>query len=160
MMLQWGAREAIPVELRHCRAGWQGGTPRKRKGGATLVFSGEDFTTRLMNDMDPQLLDLVKTKVNSFIKWDLVRFLRDNPNTTDTAENIAKYIGRNSSTVIPEVRELVDSGIMEVKMIEGKAVYSLVPDPEVWELLDRFIKSCEDRHFRVKVIYHIVRGMR
>ena len=67
------------------------------EGGATLVFSGEDFTTRLMNDMDPPLLDLVKTKVNSFIKWDLVRFLRENPNTADTAENIAKYVGRNAT---------------------------------------------------------------
>ncbi|HFD39554.1 MAG TPA: hypothetical protein ENJ31_06865 [Anaerolineae bacterium] len=125
-----------------------------------MVFSGEDFTTRLMNDMDPQLLDLVKTKVNSFIKWDLVRFLRENPNTTDTAENIAKYIGRNNTTVEPDIRELVDSGIMEAKIIEGKTVYSLVPDPEVRELLDRFVVSCDDRHFRVKVIYHIVRGMR
>jgi len=65
----------------------------ENKGRCNLVFSGEDFTTRLMNDMDPQLLDLVKTKVNSFIKWDLVRFLRENPNTADTADSIAKYIG-------------------------------------------------------------------
>jgi hypothetical protein len=125
-----------------------------------LVFSGEDFTTRLMNDMDPQLLDLVKGKVNSFIKWDLVRFLRENPNTADTAENIAKYIGRNAATVEPELRELVQSEIMEVRPVEGISVFSLTTDAETKELLDRFIKACEDRHFRVKVIYHIVRGMR
>jgi predicted transcriptional regulator len=113
-----------------------------------------------MNDMDPQLLDLVKTKVNSFIKWDLVRFLRENPNTADTAENIAKYIGRNAATVEPELRELVDSQIMEVKSLEGMPVYSLTQDANVRELIDRFITACEDRHFRVKVIYHIVRGMR
>jgi hypothetical protein len=125
-----------------------------------LVFSGEDFTTRLMNDMDPPLLDLVKTKVNSFIKWDLVRFLRENPNTADTADNIAKYVGRNAATVEPELRELVDSGIMEVKSVEGMPIYSLTPDTNMRGLLDRFITACEDRHFRVKVIYHIVRGMR
>ena len=124
------------------------------------MFSGEDFTTRLMNDMDPPLLDLVKTKVNSFIKWDLVRFLRENPNTADTAENIAKYVGRNATTVEPELRELVDSQIMEVKQVDGMPVYSLSTDPSTRELLDRFITACEDRHFRVKVIYHIVRGMR
>ena len=124
------------------------------------MFSGEDFTTRLMNDMDPPLLDLVKTKVNSFIKWDLVRFLRENPNTADTAENIAKYVGRNATTVEPELRELVDSQIMEVKEVDGMPVYSLSTDPDTRELLDRFITACEDRHFRVKVIYHIVRGMR
>jgi hypothetical protein len=125
-----------------------------------LVFSGEDFTTRLMNDMDPQLLDLVKTKVNSFIKWDLVRFLRENPNTADTADNIAKYIGRNAATVEPELQELVDSQIMEVKSVEGLPVYSLATDEDTRKLIERFITACEDRHFRVKVIYHIVRGMR
>ena len=125
-----------------------------------MVFSGEDFTTRLMNDMDPPLLDLVKTKVNSFIKWDLVRFLRENPNTADTAENIAKYVGRNAATVEPELRGLVDSDIMEVKSVDGMQVYSLTTDDSTRVLLDRFITACEDRHFRVKVIYHIVRGMR
>ena len=125
-----------------------------------MVFSGEDFTTRLMNDMDPPLLDLVKTKVNSFIKWDLVRFLRENPNTADTAENIAKYVGRNAATVEPELHELVESEIMEVKTVDGLPVYSLTTNASTRELLDRFITACEDRHFRVKVIYHIVRGMR
>ncbi len=125
-----------------------------------MVFSGEDFTTRLMNDMDPPLLDLVKTRVNSFIKWDLVRFLRENPNTADTAENIARYVGRNPGAVEPELRELVDSKIMEVKLVDGMPVYSLTTDASTRELLDHFIKACEDRHFRVKVIYHIVRGMR
>jgi len=113
-----------------------------------------------MNDMDPPLLDLVKTKVNSFIKWDLVRFLRENPNTADTAENIAKYVGRNAATVEPELRELVDNRIMEARLVEGISVYSLTTDPDTRELVDRFITACEDRHFRVKVIYHIVRGMR
>jgi hypothetical protein len=113
-----------------------------------------------MNDMDPQLLDLVKTKVNSFIKWDLVRFLRENPNTSDTSENIAKYIGRNAATVEPELRELVESEIMEAKSVEGIPVYSLTTDSQTRDLIDRFIVACEDRHFRVKVIYHIVRGMR
>ena len=125
-----------------------------------MVSSGEDFTTRLMNDMDPQLLDLVKTKVNSFIKWDLVRFLRENPNTADTADSIAKYIGRNAATIEPELRDLVNAQIMELRSVEGMPVYSLTTDPAVRELIDRFIAACEDRHFRVKVIYHIVRGMR
>jgi hypothetical protein len=134
--------------------------PQVEEGGGRLVFSGEDFTTRLMNDMDPPLLDLVKTKVNSFIKWDLVRFLRENPNTADTAENIAKYVGRNAATVEPELQELVESELMETRSVEGMPVYSLTTDGDTRELIDRFITECEDRHFRVKVIYHIVRGMR
>jgi hypothetical protein len=125
-----------------------------------MVLGGEDFTTRLMHDMDPQLLELVKTKVNSFIKWDLVRFLQENPNTSDTAENIAKYVGRNATTVEPELEELVNSQIMDMKPLDDMPVYSLTSDSEVRELIERFVTACEDRHFRVKVIYHIVRGMR
>jgi len=44
--------------------------------------------------------------------------------------------------------------------VDGMPVYSLTTDAGTRELLDRFITACEDRHFRVKVIYHIVRGMR
>ena len=78
-----------------------------------MTSNGDDFTARLMDDMDPILLDFVKNKVNSFIKWDLVRFFHENPHTADTVENIAKYAGRNVTAVEPELEELVDSGIMK-----------------------------------------------
>lgn len=124
-----------------------------------MVVSGEDFTARLMNDMPPELLDLVKTRVNSFIKWDLVRFFRENPHTADTADNIAKYIGRNRAAIEPELHDLVSSGVMEMQTTESISVYSLAEDAQMRSLIDQFIAACEDRHFRVKVIYHIVRGM-
>lgn len=62
--------------------------------------------------MDPSLLDFVKTKVDSFIKWDLLRFLYENPHTADTVENIARYVGRNVATVKPELEDLVEYGLM------------------------------------------------
>jgi hypothetical protein len=113
-----------------------------------------------MNDMDPALLDFVKAKVNSFIKWDLVRFFYENPNTADTVENIAKYAGRNPAAVRPELEDLVGSGVMEKRGVEGTFIYSLAEDENMRELVDRFILACEDRHFRVKAVYHIIRGMR
>jgi len=125
-----------------------------------LVTSGDDFTARLMNDMDPQLLDFIKAKVNSFIKWDLVRFFYENPNTADTVENIAKYAGRNAAAVKPELENLVESGVMEKREMEGTFIYSLAVNQQMRDLVDRFILACEDRHFRVKAVYHIIRGMR
>ena len=125
-----------------------------------MVANGDDFTARLMNDMDPVLLDFVKTRVNSFIKWDLVRFFYENPNTNDTVENIAKYAGRNAAAVKPELEDLVESGVMEKRDVEGTSIYSLADNQDMRELVDRFILSCEDRHFRVKAVYHIIRGMR
>lgn len=123
-------------------------------------MKGDDFTARLMNDMDPRLLDFVKTKVNSFIKWDLIRFFYENPNTTDSADNIARYAGRNVAAVEPELEELVSGGVMEKRYIDNLAVYSLASDDEMRKLVDEFILACEDRHFRVKAVYHIIRGMR
>jgi len=123
-------------------------------------MNGDDFTARLMSDMDPQLLNFVKTKVNSFIKWDLIRFFYENPNTTDSAENIARYAGRNVNAVKPELEELVESGVMETRSVDDLVVYSLTTDEEMRKLIDSFILACEDRHFRVKAVYHIIRGMR
>lgn len=125
-----------------------------------MASNGDDFTARLMDDMDPVLLDFVKTKVNSFIKWDLVRFFHENPNTADSVENIAKYAGRNVSAVAPELEDLVNSGIMKKSVLGDTSIFTLATDNDMRNLVDEFIMACEDRHFRVKAVYHIIRGMR
>ena len=125
-----------------------------------MNVTSDDFTARLMNDMDPRLLDFIKTKVNSFIKWDLMRFFYENPNTADTVENIARYAGRNAAAVKPELDELVEAGVMERRMVGDMPVYMLSNDPEMRRLVNDFITACEDRHFRVKAVYHIIRQMR
>ena len=119
----------------------------------------DDFTAKLMDDMPEELLDFVKTKVNSFIKWDLVRFFHENPHTIDTAENIAKYAGRHLSAVAPELEDLESSDIMDCRMVGDQVVYSLTQNKTMRDLVNRFIIACEDRHFRVKAVYHIIRGM-
>lgn len=119
----------------------------------------DDFTAKLMDDMPEELLDFVKTKVDSFIKWDLVRFFYENPHTLDTAENIAKYAGRHLSAVAPELDDLVRNGIMERRVIGDQVAYTLTSDQKIRKLVETFVLACEDRHFRVKAVYHIIRGM-
>lgn len=122
--------------------------------------SGNELAARLMGDMDPQLLEFLKTKVNSFVKWDLVRFFHDNPYTTDTVENIARYAGRDIGMVEKELADLAAEGVLQASTIGGLGVYSLATDARMRELINRFILACDDRQFRVKAIYHIIRGMR
>ncbi len=119
-----------------------------------------DLTGRLMADMDPRLLEFLQNTVNSFVKWDLVRFFHDNPYTTDTAENIARYAGRNVDAISDELAELKQAGILKESKLGDMTVYSLVSDHEVRELLNKFIEASDDRQFRVKAIYHIIRGMK
>jgi len=119
-----------------------------------------DLTGRLMADMDPRLLRFLQTKVNSFVKWDLIRFFHDNPHTTDTADNIARYAGRSAETIRGELAELAQDGVLEENRLGDMIVYSLAPDRQTRELLDQFVKASHDRQFRVKAIYHIIRGTR
>jgi hypothetical protein len=119
-----------------------------------------DLTGRLMADIDPQLLEFLQSKVNSFVKWDLVNFFYDSPHTTDTAENIARYAGRSVETIRTELAELALDGVLEESRLGGMTVYSLASDPHVREMLEQFVKASDDRQFRVKAIYHIIRGMR
>lgn len=117
----------------------------------------DDFTAQMMGDMDPELLDLVKTRVNSFIKWDLIRFFHDNPATVDAAENIARYSGRSALAIKPELEELVESGIVKRNILKDNTiVYSLVEDRKTRALIDNFVAACEDRLFRIKAVYHII----
>ncbi len=119
-----------------------------------------DLTGRLMADMDPRLLEFLRTKVNSFVKWDLARFFHDNPHTTDTADNIARYAGRSVETIRSGLAELARDGVLEESKLGEMTVYSLAADSQIRELLDQFVKASDDRQFRVKAIYHIIRGMR
>jgi hypothetical protein len=123
-------------------------------------MASNDLAARLMGDMAPQLLEFLKNKVNTFVKWDLVRFFHENPNTTDTAENIARYAGRDVATIEVEMDELVGTGVLSRQRIGELTVYSLIEDPAMRSLVDQFILACDDRQFRVKAIYHIIRGMR
>ncbi len=120
----------------------------------------EDLVGRLMADMDPELLTFLRTRVNSFVKWDLIRFFGENPYTTDTAENIARYAGRNVETTRAELAELAAQGVLVEHRLGEMTVYSLSSNPEVRRLVQRFLEASNDRQFRVKAIYHIIRGMR
>lgn len=122
-------------------------------------MSSDDLATRLMDDIDPRLLEFIRTKVNSFIKWDLVRFFHDNPHTTDTAEGIARYTGRDVRTVEPELQQLVQSEVLEATALNDLTVYTLATSAELRRLIDKFILACDDRQFRVKAIYHVIQGM-
>jgi len=125
-----------------------------------MAIDESDLAARLMEDMDSQLLDFLRNQVNSFVKWDLVRLFHENPNTADTPENIARYAGRDPAAIGVELTELVESGVLHRETVGEMTVYSLVTDQEMRDLIQQFVSACDDRQFRVKAIYHIIRGMR
>lgn len=103
--------------------------------------------------------DFLRNRVNSFIKWDLVRFFHHNPHTRDTAENIAQYMGRDLHVVERELNDLVKVHVLQADVITGTNVYCLNDDSEMRRLINAFMEACQDREFRVKAISHVIRGM-
>ena len=116
------------------------------------------LASRVVDEIDPDLLDFLRGKVNTFLKWDLVRFFHENPHTADTAENIARYVGRDPQAVAAELGELVKDGLLKARTLGDFATFTLTEAAEARALIRRFITACEDREFRVKAMYHVVRG--
>jgi hypothetical protein len=124
-----------------------------------MIMTNDDLTNQMMNDIDPQLLEFLRSKVNSFVKWDLVRFFHDNPHTTDTAENIARYTGRDPRIVEPELQQLVHVDVIEATPLNELIVYTYADDQAMRQLIDDFLRQCDNRDFRVKALYHVIQGM-
>lgn len=108
---------------------------------------------------DAQLLDFVKNKADTFIKWDLIRFFHNNPYAANTAENIARVAARDPDVVEQELGELVTSGLLEVNETGGKRVYRYVKDEPARELVGNFIVACDDRSFREQAIQLVIEGL-
>jgi hypothetical protein len=63
-------------------------------------------------------------------------------------------------TIRTELGELTEDGVLDENQLGEMVVYSLAPDPKTRELLEQFVRASDDRQFRVKAIYHIIRGTR
>lgn len=109
-------------------------------------------------DMTPEWQAFIEKKVNSFIKWDLIRFFHDNPHMQDTAENIAGYIGRDTKTIVRELDGLVNVEVLLITEQNGEKIYRLTSNMDTRDLIRDFVAACFDRNFRVKAIHHVIHG--
>ena len=119
-----------------------------------------DTLMRYTDELDSRLLDFLREKVNSFVKWDLVRFFHDNPYAADTAESIARYTGRDMASIADELSELVKSGVLHWQDVSGRKIYRLAADGQMRDLISKFVLACDDRGFRIKAINYVIRSMR
>lgn len=109
-------------------------------------------------DFDYKWSAFIRSQVNSFTKWDLLRFFYDNPHTLDTAENIAHYIGREVQTVQTALEGLVRSGLIDKETRGDIAVFRLSSQPEMRQTLADFIKACHNRDFRARAIHLVIQS--
>lgn len=123
-----------------------------------MPVSDLGLTSRTSADIDPELLNFLRAKVNSFVKWDVTSFFVKNPHTTDTAENLARYAGRDPVAVAAALRELARDALLVAHDVGGLTVYTLSQDGGVRQQLARLVEGFQDREFRSKAMYHVIRG--
>jgi hypothetical protein len=124
--------------------------------GVGSVSSGHELDA----EGDARLMGFVRHQVNSFVKWEVVRFFHDNPHATDTADSIAQAVGHESRELARDLQELVASGILYARTVSGMTVYSLMDDDDMRQLLRDFITACGDRGFREAAIQKVIEGLR
>lgn len=119
----------------------------------------QNSVSNLPSNTDTSLMEFLRDKVNTFVRWDLIRFFNDNPHAMDTAENIARYTGRDARAVETELVGLVEDKVLCMQRSNGLSIFSLSSDPTVRDLIKRFVLACDDRQFRVNAINQVIRGM-
>jgi DNA recombination-dependent growth factor C len=120
--------------------------------------SYNNLMSDIMDEMDPRVLEFIKSHVTTFTRWDTIRFFHENPNTQDTAENLARYVGRSPAVIRQEAQEMAEEGIFR-SVKQGKhTVYLLTNDPDRRRLIANLVEAARDRTFRMKLVYHILRA--
>ena len=123
-------------------------------------MSAASVSDRTDDAMNPNLFDFLREKVNTFTKWDLVRFFHDNPHAAEIAPNIAGYIGRELAEVEQELANLVKAQVLQVKTVSNVEVYKLGSDPETLQMIREFVRACDDPQFRVRAIHEVIENSR
>ncbi|MCS7285553.1 MAG: hypothetical protein RMK30_00595 [Anaerolineae bacterium] len=110
-----------------------------------------------LEGFDPELREFVREKIDSFIKWDLLKLLYSNPHTVDTAERLARQCGRSVESVLKNLEEMVREGLLEMHLVAGIPVYSITKNENTRRLIENFLEACKNRQVRVRVVYHILK---
>lgn len=110
--------------------------------------------------MNSSLLKFLRERINTFAKWDLVRFFHDNPHAAEIAPNIAQYIGRDLPEVEQELASLVDAQVLRMRPVSAVQVYSLVDNATTRERIHEFFSACDDPEFRVQYIHEVIENSR
>ena len=127
---------------------------------AETESDNSELIGRVIDDMDPALLAFLHSHLNTFLKWDLVRFFHDNPHTTDSADNIATYTGRDAIAIANELNELARDGVLVIHHLGDTQLYTLTEGKPMRALIAHFVQACADQKFRMRAVYQVIKGMR
>ena len=111
--------------------------------------------------VNPEVAVRLLPYLDSFVKWELLRFLHDNPDTAATVEDLARYIGRDETELKPAVRALSNAGLVQQEDGEKGYSYTLATDETTKLLVTQLVQAfVADRLVRLIISSHILKAQR
>ncbi len=111
--------------------------------------------------IDPRAVQRLLAHLDSFVKWDLLRFLHEAPDTPTRVEDLARYLGRDETELKPAARALAVAGILKQEERGGSYLFSLAQDEETRGLLGHLVERYqEDRLVRLAISAEILKTQR
>jgi hypothetical protein len=89
-------------------------------------------------EVDIALLVFIERYANDLLRWDLISFFAQHPDLYDTADNVARNVGRDPRVVRSELGDLVILGILEWDNLHGDHMYQLTQRPDLRRLALKF----------------------
>lgn len=109
--------------------------------------------------VDPEAADRLLPHLDSFVKWELLRFLHDNPGVEAAVEDLARYTGRDETEIKPAARALTSAGLLSQEDGESGYHYSLSKDGEIRGMVDHMVDGfVADRLVRLAISSHILKA--
>ncbi len=110
--------------------------------------------------LETQLLELVQTHLDTFVKWDIMRHFHKLPHATTTVAQLARELGRDARVLEPELAQLARVGLLNVEELAHMRLFTYTDSLETRALVADFFAACQNRRFRVQAIYHVIRRLR
>ena len=104
--------------------------------------------------------EFVDTHLDSFLKWELLRFFYNNDHVADTASQIANQLKRNVRVVRSALQSLVQTGIIHRVHFEDIEIYTLTEDENLRQKLNQLMQTSQQRHAYLQIMYAIMRRIR
>lgn len=108
--------------------------------------------TRDWNDS----LKIVSLGMNSFTKWDLIKFFYDYPENYFSISELAETLRRAQEQLRRDLAALLEAGICQEKS-KGSGEYQFTRDAYLRERVEDFFRFCKTEQGRIKAVCQILK---
>jgi hypothetical protein len=98
----------------------------------------------------------VDATIGSFAAWDLVIYLNRNPGVRESLRGLCSVLARSEADLAPAVRRLCDDGVLVEHVGPGAETYALTDDPDVRQLVGRFVTMVSHREHRLEFVRRVL----